>query len=487
MGKGFILAAPNHLGNRFSTWVATSEASASMAAANLATSDPSQFWRSASHNPWLTSAYGYNLLSNFFQGSNLDAFAICAHNLRPTTGRWRVRVFDGVTSGSLPNWIKPNTHLGTWGNVTGEFTDVDESPLGALDGNKLTPTNPALSMTGIHMGFDAPAKACAIGSIDNPLQAFVLDVNLITNGGPDVDIDAASADAPYAQVSLYEGGILVRSIHRKAVHSATEQQLIFPWDASEISAASGAHVEIFIDTFSGGAHRIEVQRVSWWQEDVDFQDAGGAEPDLLLDSGWLTAVDDPQAGTAFASFRPTRRAIPETSLHRFEELTENPVGIVSVQFMLMDDHAQPFPTSSFEGWIPITPDGYLQVGVGYGGRAAVAQVERELGPLAGIRDFSTKNFTDGGGMGGSQLPRLRKAYLPWEWLTTPEGMAIYDRLLFESSILTSHVVSVCPDDPTERRHTTIYCTREEAEIDLRAVNNNQTFNRGLGLVFVERR
>jgi hypothetical protein len=487
MGKGFILAAPNHLGTRFSTWVATSEASASMAAANLGTSDPSQFWRSSSHNPWLTAAYGYNLLSNFFQGSNLDAFAICAHNLRSTTGRWRVRVFDGGTAGSLPNWIKPNSHIGSWGNVDGEYDNVDESPLGPLDADKLTPTLPALAMTGIHMGFQTPGTACAIGSIDNPLQAFVLDVNLITNGGPDVDIDAADPEAPYVSVSLYESGVLVRQISKKAVHSASWQALIFPWDASEISAASGANVEIFIDTFFNGPHRVEVQRVSWYQEDVDFQTAGGTEPNLLLDSGWLTAVDDPQAGTAFAAFRPTRRAIPETTLHRFEELTNNPVGIVSVQFMLMDDHAQPFPVGGFEGWIPITPDGYLQVGVGFAGRAFIAQVERELGPLVGIRDFSTKNFTDGGGVGGSQLPRLRKAYMPWEWLTTPEGMAVYDRIFFESSILSSHVVSICPDSDTERRHSTIYCTREEPEIDLRAVNNSVTWNRGAGLVFIERR
>jgi hypothetical protein len=90
-------------------------------------------------------------------------------------------------------------------------------------------------------------------------------------------------------------------------------------------------------------------------------------------------------------------------------------------------------------------------------------------------------------VGGSQLPRLRKAYMPWEWLTTPEGMAVYDRIFFESSILSSHVVSICPDSDTERRHSTIYCTREEPEIDLRAVNNSVTWNRGAGLVFIERR
>lgn len=487
MGKGFILAAPNHLGTRFSTWVAKSEASASMAAANLATSAPGKFWRSTSHNPWLTSAYGYNLLSDFFRGSNLDAFALCCHNLRPTTGRWRVRVFDGVTAGSLPNWVAISGQQGAWTNVTGTYLNVDEDPRGALDGNKLTPTNPALSMTSIGIVFASPPKPSATDSIANPLQAFVLDVNLFNNSGPSVDIDPADADAPYIAVYLYNSSTgLIKALGKKVVHSATGQTLIFPWDTS--AGPPDPAVMIVMDTFSGGGNnRIEIQRVSWWQEDEDYQTAGGTEPNLVLDSSWLTAVDDPQAGTAFAAFRPTRRSIPETTLHRFDSLTTTPQGIVSVQFLLMDDHAQPFPTGGFKGWIPITPDGYLQAAVGFAGRAMVAEVERELGPVAGVRDLSTKNLTDGGGTGGSQRARLLKGYMPWEWLTTPEGMAVFDRVCFEGSILTSHVLAGIPDSATERRHTTLYCTREEPEIDLRAVNNNQTWNRGLGLTFLERR
>lgn len=486
MGYGFILAAPNHLGLRFTDWLATSEASASMAASNLATSSPGQFWRSTGHNPWLTSARGYNLLSNDFSGSELDAFAICCHNLRPVTGRWRVRCYSQATDGALPNWVKPNADLntGSWSNTTGGYADVDEDPEGALDGNKLTPTSTALSMSGIHLGFEAPAAACAIGSLANPLQAFVLDVNLINTAGPDADIDAASQSAPYIRVSLYESNALVRDLKQKVVYSADGQTLIFPWDASELADASGAGVEIVIDTFSnGGDNRIEVQRLAWWQEDVDYD----ATPYLIADSGWLTAVDDPHAVTAFAAFHPTRRAVPETTAHRFESLTTTPDLVATVQFLLMDDHSQTFDSNGFQGWIPITPDNYLQVAVGFAGRAFRAEVERELGPLTGVRDLSSKSFTDGGSTGGSQRPRLRRAFMPWEWLTSAEGMAVFDRVCFEGSVLSSHVVSAAPESATDRRHTTLYCTREEAEIDLRAVNNNLTYNRGLGLMFIERR
>lgn len=487
MGQGYILAAPNHLGTRFSTWVAKSEASASMAAANLATSAPGKFWRSTGQNPWLTSAWGYNILSNFFLGSNIDAFAACCHNLRPTTGRWRVRVFDGVTSGSLPVPISPNSAIGGWGNVTGTYTDVDEDPRGALDGNKLTPTDTGLSMTGIHMGFPSPPADLASGSIDNPLQAFVIDCHLINVVGPDVTLDAADQDAPYMHVELYESGVLKRSLERKVVHSATGQTLIFPWDGSELAAISGANVEIVIGTFSGGNNRIEIDRVAWWPENVDYAVAGGTEPDLVLDSGWLPAVDDPQAGTAFAAFRPTRRAVPETTLHRFTELTDTPQGIVSVQFLLMDDHALPLPINGFEGWIPITPDGYLQVATGFAGRAFKAEVDRELGPLVGVRDLSVKTMTDGGSGAGSQLPRLRKLYMPWDWLTSAEGAAVFDRVCLDGSILTSHVVTILPDSATERRMTTLYCTPDLPEVDLTAPRNSLTYNRGLSLAFLEQR
>lgn len=487
MGRGYILAAPNHLGTRFSTWVAKSEASASMAAANLATSAPGDFWRSTSHNPWLTSAYGYNLLSNFFQGSNIDAFALCCHNLRPTTGRWRVRVFDGVTAGSLPVPLSPNSSIGSWGNVTGAYTDVDEDPRGALDGGKLTPKLTALSMTGIHLGFPSPAADLVVGSLSSPCQAFVIDCHLINVSGPDVTLDAADPDAPYLAVSLYEGGVLKRLLARKAVHSATGQCLIFPWDGSELSAISGADVEIFIDTFSGGDNRIEIDRVSWWPENEEYAVAGGTEPDLLLDSGWLTAVDDLQAGTAFGAFRPTRRTTPETSHYRFSALTDTPQGVVSVQFLLMDDHAQPFPTGGFEGWIPITPDGYLQVSVGFAGRAFVAEVERELGPLVGVRDLSVKTITDGGAGGGRQGPRLRKLYMPWDWLTSAEGAAVFERVCLEGSINTAHVLCSMPDSTTERRLTTLYCTPDLPEVDLTAPRNSLSFNRGLSLTFLESR
>lgn len=487
MGLGYILAAPNHLGTRFSTWVAKSEASASMAAANLATAAPGKFWRSTGHNPWLTSAYGYNLLSDFFRGSNIDAFALCCHNLRPTTGRWRVRVFDGVTAGSLPVPISPSGPFGTWGNVTGDYTDVYEDPRGPLDGNFLTPTITALSMTSIGLDFPTPSNDLVAGSVANPYQAFVIDCHLINTSGPSVTLDPADPDAPYISVALYDSGVFVRLLAKKFVHDATNQTLIFPWDGTELANISGIGAGIMIDTFSGGDNRIEIDRISWWPETVDYAVAGGTEPDLLFDSGWLTAVDDPQAGTAFAAFRPTRRAIPETTLHRFADLTTTPQGIVSVQFLLMDDHAQPFPSSGFEGWIPITPDGYLQVATGFAGRAFVAEVDRELGPLVGVRDLSVKTLTDGGSGGGSQLPRLRKLYVPWEWLTSAEGAAVFDRVCLDGSILTSHVVTLLPDSAAERRMTTLYCTPDLPEVDLSAVNNNLTYNRGLSLAFLENR
>lgn len=484
MGTGFVLAAPNHLGLRFSNWLATSEASASMADSNLATSSPGQFWRSTGHNPWLTSARGYNLLSNDFSGSEIDTFALCCHNLRPVTGRWRVRLYSQATDGALPTWVKPNSAIGAWGNVTGTYTDVDEDPTGALDGNKLTPTSTALSMTAIHMGFETPAHACAIGSLSNPLQAFVLDVNIINTAGPDADIDAASQSAPYIRVQLYEGGALVRDLKQKIVHSAAGQALIFPWDASELASAAGADVEIFIDTFSnGGDYRIEVQRLGWWQESIDYENT----PYLIADSGWLTAVDDPAAGTAFAAFHPTRRTSPEHTSHRFSALSETPQLVSTVQFLLMDDHAQTFDNNGFQGWIPITPDNYLQVAVGFAGRAFVAEVDRELGPLVGVRDLSVKTITDGGSGGGRQGPRLRKLYTPWDWLTSAEGAAIFERVCIEGSINTSHVVVLLPDSTTERRLTTLYCTPDLPEVDLTAPRNSLTYNRGLSLTWLENR
>lgn len=478
--NAIICAGPNHLGTRFASWVAKSEYSASFPAANLGTHAPSKVWRSSSHNPWKTAFYGYHNVETLgFVGSMLDTVAIVGHNLRARSGRWRTRIFGvGSDPTTLPSWIKPNGMPAST-NVTGNHLDVDDDPTGTLDGNWLGPTA-TTSAWSATLDFESPSTDLAVGSATDRRCAFVVFVRLLNSLSEDTD--PATSTVATLNVELLEGGVSLRDLGTKPVNSIAGQYLIFPWDASELSSAAATNLQIRLNGSGGIGGSCRVDMVAGWAELVDWDST-----DVVYDSGWMTAVDDPQSTSAFGSFYPTRPPRRETTHHRAPAASVLAQKTKYVQFLLMDDHlptAEELTSGSTAGtWA--AQDGYLSCGVGWASQALELAVNRELGDLVTIDDRSIRRETYGGNLGGAQLPRRRIVSLPLENCTQAEAISIVDRLAWEGSILQPALVSVRPEDSLERRHTTIYGVLMDPQTTLRAVHNATTWNRGVTLRFLE--
>ncbi|MEO8277999.1 MAG: hypothetical protein ABI639_17450, partial [Thermoanaerobaculia bacterium] len=102
-----------------------------------------------------------------------------------------------------------------------------------------------------------------------------------------------------------------------------------------------------------------------------------------------------------------------------------------------------------------------------------------------VDDRSIRSETMGGNLGGLKLARRRIVTIPLSWLTEEEGMALLDRLAWENSVLDPVVVSVIPNSPIERRHTTIYGVVMDPQTVLNAPRNSQENNREITLRILE--
>lgn len=494
MGSNVVICAgPNHLGTRRADWSASSTYSSSFAVSNLKLPKPSARWRSLNLNPSNTTVEGVHTIPSF-AGSYADSVGLVAHNLRQDSGRWRARLFASSSSaaGGSFEWIAPSGSSGASG-VTGNHTDVDDD-LGtdADDGNEIGPSG--VGSWQITFQFPTPAELPVISSASDRRQAFV--VKAYYANGTGANLDPSEVAAPTIQAYLLESGLVKRDLGMKRVTRGTDYQyLIWTWDASELSTASGANVELKLEGNLGanlgfGFTYAKVRAVSWRSEPASFtvQDAASK---LIADTGWLTAVDDLVAGGPFGEFYPIRALRAETGFRRFADVgyTSDPPGVqqrtILVSLLLEDDQTPTKETTADVGRAPIKPVGYVEFGVPWLSKGLEVTVNREFGELVTFDDRSIRHETYGGNLGGAQLARRRIVSVPLENLTQAEAIALVDRLAWEGSILTPAMVSVRPEDELERRHTTIYGVLMDPMTALRAVNNNQTYNRGVTLRFLE--
>lgn len=487
MGTNVVICAgPNHLGTRYSQWVAGSEYSASFPDGNLASSRPSRLWRSLTQNPYQCKLSGNHNVFAYYFGSYADSFALIGHNLRRGSGRWRVRAFGGDSYSlplPMPLYIPPNASSSPV-SVTGGYANVDDDlSLAADDGAEILPSGGGWS---IILSF--PNAASDLVDSSDGRQVFIVKVRKSGSA----DVDAASANWPTIKAELYQGGSLVRDLGTKPVYSISDRYYFFEWDASELSSLAGTNVQLRLSGDSGSGEVAKVRAAGWWQEPATYSEIVSSTGGLIADSGWLDAIDDLESTNPFGAFYPVRAFRSETSFHRFSTVgySGDPVGALTrkvsyLQILLMDDHCPTVANGSLIGRTPIASDGYLEAGIGWQSRGLELTINRELGDLVTVDDRSIRTETYGGNLGGARLPRRRIISIPLEWCTEAEGMALLDRLAWEGSILDGVVVSLRPTSETERRHTTIYGVLMDPQTILRATNNGATYNRGLTLRFLE--
>lgn len=465
-----ILGIPNMMDPRWLTAIATSEASASMADDNMLTPEPSEFWRSASENPYDTmirvqraadeSGVGYgNGLIRWW-----DALALVRANLSPSADvRIMCKTADGSGQYMDARYAAielPPTAIEAFTNLTGVVGNIDEPISGALDGNRLTPTAPT-SAWSLRLSFGTPADPPVAGA---RRQAFVVAVTL-TNPIP------APQEAPRLTARLFESGIETRFLGTKHVTRYGVSYLTFPWDASLLAVADGSGVELVLNgssttSISFGTAAIQVEAVGWLVDDGQT-----ISDNVLVDSGWITMPDgvDVDVSRNFDRFTPRYRDFAAFDLA---------VGALEFQelWVLVRDDGAPLDLTDLNSDLPDPNDavlfsapGYVEIGHIIVGQSLSLTYSPTFGPMLSAMDLSDKAYTEGGQTFGVARPALRVVELPLAAMLQAEAMMLYKRLVRHRGVLGPVLVALDPSNEVEGEETTVYCTLDEMP-DVAAIN-----------------
>lgn len=441
--------------------IGATSTSGSMSANNLLTPEPSEKWRSGSVAPWDTRlVFEWQTPS----GPSLNALALVGHNMRLGSGQYRFATFS-TDNGHTWQHIPPASSASAV-NATGTYSDVDEDPEGAPDGNWITPTTPG-STWGIRFTFGSPTYSLVAGA---GKQAFAVWAKAST-------APSANWEAPHLTAQLYKSaGVFVKDLGGKYVTSATGQWLIWTWDAdADLNDLTGATTELRLIATTGASTRdVHVGVVDWWAETV-----GDGTAVVLSDSGWIDAIAD-LGVSEFGSMRPIESEPSATALC----LLDAAVSPTTVRLYLRDDGA---PAGLFLNERQIeTPDTYLEAGVLVLGTAWRPTYNFAWGDCIGpIIDLSEKSYSDGGQTWGQKKARLRTLLLPLENLTQSETHALLD-LVWRKGRLSPVLVSLFPDSAIEAKHSTLWATVDEVSAtSARSAFINGQSLRGMSIKFVE--
>lgn len=465
---------------------AGSEASADFPASNAKTEVPSDTWRSdgyAFFDCWLKA-------SSIFEGGqhtfSAGGFGLVNHNLWPWSGDVRFIAGQGLTPPApedlwgvaVPTAILASTNL-TGGALVG-WVDNGFTP----DVDAFIPNSLASQSYDFRLSFGAPTSDLQTGT---DRQAFYIYAAMASSVTP----AWIPSESPTMAVELWENGALVTTLATKAVCTAEYQWFIFRWDAADLSAVSGADVEIKVTCAINGTptpeRRIAVSEVAWVYETGGAVSGG---PGVLYDSGWVPAgayIPNPVGTEKYLPFELTQGDCIAHDVYDAVGATLREIADVNYFLvMLRDDHS---PDTSVYNvtTMPVPPPGYLEVGkLSAGGAVFTTQINFAVGPLDGVRDLSVTKFTQGGNQYGSRNGILRTAVLDFPALTLGEKAFISDRVLRRRGTSRPLLVSIDPDSSLEAEALTIYATLSQAETGA-STQLQEDYRRRLTLNLVEYR
>ena len=440
MANAIILGAPR-LGLGTIT-IGESEVAA-MPKSNLETDEPSDVCRINTEDPLKTYIHSTLEMPNSYYSSgtfNVGGVGVVNHNLS-LGATSRTLFLSSGAAGYVPTRMAP-TAIDIGAGWSGVVTDIDEDPY-SVDAGSVDDAGAGLPLL---IDFATPASAPATGA---DRQLFRVHVTY-------------SVAPSLFQIVLYDGasskGALTFSSNGANPILPTGSVLLAPWNASLLDTADGSGVRMSISVTGGTS--VSVEAADW------LCDSGLSAGSILWDSGWQAATYD-AVDSGFGSTVAGTAGSAPTQTHLAWSTTDT-ASVASTVTYFRD---------------PQNTVGYVDVGCYVVGPQFQPALNRAYGELVGVMDLSVKKRTHGGQTFGSNRPRLRTLSLPLAELTTTEAHTLYERLYWRKGILSPCLVSLFPGDSTEGKHTTIWCTLENAG-DLAA--RDESGYRQMAMTFVEK-
>jgi hypothetical protein len=429
---------------------AASQASSSMAASNLLTEEPSEYWRSAGVTPSHSYCYLYRA---DVASMRLNAVALVGHNFY-NGDQYRI-----WTSSTLPGPLV--TMYPPTGDVAGAISNTAVGYKGLEAGETLgTP-----GWAGVPT---VTANAWSYGcSFATPIQP---------GSGADMQefwiyVKKSSAsnrpDPPTVSAALWESGAIRLGLGTRTIQSSTGQWMCFSWNVASLALTTAANVELKL-TFTAAANG------QYALLDRIFMSIDGYGSARANDSGWLT----------YSRTASSIDYVPEL-WHTRQSLLYQPPATVEDEYVVVQFRVNQSPLSwQIQNETLPTPQGYVQLGCVVIGQSWSPGTDRGHGPYLGTIDLSSKGMTDGGQVFGSRKPVIRTLVWPLGVLSKQEEFTVMDRLLRRHGILKKFFVHLAPGDTYEGEIAGFMATLKNAEHTSSTTPATEG-NRALTLEFVE--
>jgi hypothetical protein len=390
---------------------AQTEESSETTAANLATDDLGQIWRSLAAGQFSSSIKFRVSSGNLRQ---VGAVAIGASNLWTAgfnedtgvltpTARWRVRVATDI----FEAYPKPSGIDAMSGNLSGVVASLrDPDPFVSADSTWVTCTNNAGNDIRVSMDLAGSELMLKTGAGQ---QRFVARVRRKAAGGTN----------PTLAVELWENGVFRTSIATGiAVTSAAGQVIDLTFNSASLVDQSGAEMEFKLIATAGSTTTVEYGSIG---AALEFQDGGG---NTIYDSGQLTP------------------ALPSV-------LGRTPLHLI---------HALPASMSCLQAQIDFLDsnnlDGFIEAGYLHIGPLVTTEINVAYGCAWGFADPSVKSTTPGGRVMAEERPIYRVFQGSFEFLRKTEAL---DKLLdqLDRRVGTTRLMVLIQDtdDPTQFHNT----------------------------------
>ena len=391
--KMTILGLPNYVGEAYTTVSAPAVGGlvpTGLEASWLKTEEPSEVARLASLDPLYTRWFAtFGGLTHAIAG-----LAIANHNIYDG-GQVR---FLGYTGGNDPasptaaGTAAPNV-IASQNNTSGTITVVDET-ISTDDGLALVPV---VSNLNWWARFSWPVLNAGIPLPVGTESYFVLRMICLASGAGAADPTAW----PCVTVSLYESGVLIRQLGKRAVNvgGTFGQIFVFPFAFSELAAPDGSNLECRVDATPGtslsGNQYAVLGAIRLYYE----APTSGTH---TYDSGWITVPGDGSP----------RKQEPTRSLHYFPAVPWSSVS--GVTMIVRGDQSRISPPTDFAGRVPVgavkVADQFIQAGVWCAGFAFASERGlRRSGPNAGPAGEGFGGRAAAGQTYGADAFRFREA------------------------------------------------------------------------------
>jgi len=416
--------------------VAPASASASMDDMNMVTEAPSEFWRSVSNAPRHSWFYG---MHSALVEMEVDAVGLLGHNLSKDDQYRFVMDDTGATLTTPAGYVEyPPTGTEAIVNTGSGLGDIGNAE-SSTPGTFATRTGGAGGTGGwaIRTRFGTPSPDAP--SVGADRQAFW------------VYVKGSTAGLTHVHCYLYDAGVQMADLGSRTITSTTGQWICFPWEAADLASSDGSGVECHL-YFGQNATAGEPYASIWslfWAMDANVIGTG-------RDSGWITYSPDVANSL---NFSPVETRLRNAIYYRKTGTSQTQKVYV---YLRVTGTPSDYSYGTGQRTLP-APDGYCQVGTLVIGEAWSPTHNIGYGKLSGAIDVSSRMRTYGGQLFGSRRPTRRVIAMRLAYLTPAEAHLLFDWLIHRGGVLRPVLISLLPDDATQKRHTTMLAVLRNPE------------------------